>query len=276
MRDLRHKKMKPVQNKNRQKRERKPRKPIQFRRVLRKASRFCLGLILISVAWVACSEGYELVSKMALFRLERIEISRMKRMTRDEIIAAAGVKTGDSMMGLDPRQIAERLSKNPWIETIKVRRRFPGALTIELTEREPVALVNMGYLFYLDNKGDIFKPLKEGDGMDFPVLTGITEDDLAKDPAGTKAMLCSALGLLDLLKKNGTFRLEDVSEIHMDKGYGFTLFTAAGGVPVKLGNSDFSAKLSRLARIYKDLSAQMAQLEYVDLDYADKIVVKKV
>jgi cell division septal protein FtsQ len=265
MRDLRHTKIKP-----------KPRKPIQFRRILRKASRLCLGLILLSIAWIVCSEAYELVSNMALFRLERIEISPMKRMTRDEIIATAAVKTGDPMLGLDPRQIADRLSKNPWIETLKIRRRFPATLSIELTEREPAAVVNMGYLFYLDSKGDVFKPLKEGDRMDFPVVTGITEDDMAKDPEGAKQLLCSALGIMELLKKNSTFRLEDISEIHLDKGFGFTLFTASGGVPIRLGNDDFVGKLSRLSRIYKDLSANMARLEYIDLDYADKIVVKKV
>ena len=49
------------------------------------------------------------------------------------------------------------------------------------------------------------------------------------------------------------FSMEDVSEIHYDKGYGFTLFTAQGGVPVKLGNGDFEEKLGALARIYRDL-----------------------
>ncbi len=69
--------------------------------------------------------------------------------------------------------------------------------------------------------------------------------------------------------------LADISEIHYDKGYGFTLFTVRGGVPVKLGNGGYSEKLARLGRIYRDLQAQMPTLEYIDLDYSDKIIVKK-
>lgn len=276
MRDLHHKKMRPQPNRNRQKREKKPRRPLQFRRALRKAARLCAAFVLVTLAWTVYAEVSELVSGIRLFSLERIEVSRMKRVSRDEIIALAGVKPGDPMLRLDLKRVAEQIEKNPWVETLRLRRHFPSTLTIELTEREPVAVVNMGYLYYLDSKGEIFKPLTEGDRLDYPIFTGITEEDLGKDPAGTKAMISTALGIMDLLRKGTTFRLENVSEIHLDKGYGYTLFTAEGGIPVKLGNGDFQAKLARLSRIYGDLAAQSSALEYIDLNYSDKIVVKKV
>lgn len=276
MRDLHHKKAKPQQSRNRQKRERKPRKPIQFRSMLRKAARGCVGLLLVSVLWIVCVEVYELVTTATPFRLERIEITRTKRLTRDEIIALAGVKLGDPLLRLDLGRMAEHMEKNPWIETLKIRRRLPAALTIEISEREPVAVVNMGYLYYLDTKGEIFKPLTEGDRLDFPVITGITGEDLGKDPAGSKQMLQSALSIMALLRAGTVFRLEDVSEIHLDKGYGITLFTALGGIPVKLGNGEYNEKLARFSRIYRDLTTQIAMLEYIDLNYSDKIVVKKV
>jgi cell division septal protein FtsQ len=276
MRDMHHKKQSPLRNKNRQKRERKPRKPIQFRRMLKKAARVCAGLILVTLVWTVCTEMYEVFANATFFKLERIEMSRLRKLSRDEIVTLAGVKLGDSLLKLDLQHVAEQLEKNPWVENLNIRRRFPGTLSIEITERVPVAVVNMGYLYYLDDKGEIFKPLTEGDRLDFPILTGISEEDLVKDAEGTKTMISSVLGLMELLKKGTVFRLEDVSEIHLDKGYGYTLFTARGGIPVKLGNNDFQQKLARFSRIYQDLTAQIASLEYVDLNYSDKIVVKKV
>jgi cell division septal protein FtsQ len=273
---MHHKKQNPQRNRNRQKRERKPRKPIQFRRMLKKAARICMVLILLILVWTVATEAYEVFAKATFFKLERIEVSRMRQLSRDEIVSLTGAKLGDSLLKLELQHVAEQLEKNPWIEKLKVRRRFPGTLSIEITERVPVAVVNMGYLYYLDAKGEIFKPLTEGDRLDFPVLTGITEEDLLKDADGTKKMLTTALGIMDLLQKGSVFRLSDVSEIHLDKGYGFTLFTAQGGIPVKLGNSDFEGKLARFSRIYQELTTQIASLEYVDLNYADKIVVKKV
>lgn len=276
MRDLHQKKQNPQRNRNRQKRERKPRKPIQFRRMLKKTARICMVLILLTLVWTVVTEAYEVFAKATFFKLERIEVSRMRQLSRDEIVSLTGAKLGDSLLKLELQHVAEQLEKNPWIEKLKVRRRFPGTLSIEITERVPVAVVNMGYLYYLDAKGEIFKPLTEGDRLDFPVLTGITEEDLLKDADGTKKMLTAALGIMELLKKGSVFRLSDVSEIHLDKGYGFTLFTAKGGIPVKLGNTDFEGKLARFSRIYQELTTQIASLEYVDLNYADKIVVKKV
>jgi cell division septal protein FtsQ len=276
MRDMHHKKQNPQQNRNRQKRERKPRKPIQFRRMLKKAAQVCAALVLTTLVWTLGTETYEIFADATFFKLERIEVPRLQKLSRDEIVGLTGVKLGDSLLKLDLQHVAEQLEKNPWVEKLMVRRRFPGTLSIEITERVPVAVVNMGYLYYLDSKGEIFKPLTEGDRLDFPVLTGITEEDLLKDADGTKKMLTMALGLMDMLEKGTEFRLSDVSEIHLDKGYGYTLFTTQGGVPVKLGNSDFQGKLTRFSRIYKELTAQIASLEYVDLNYPDKIIVKKV
>jgi len=276
MRDMHHKKQNPQQNRNRQKRERKPRKPIQFRRMLKKAAQVCAAFVLTTLLWTLGTETYQIFADATFFKLERIEVPRLQKLSRDEIVGLTGVKLGNSLLKLDLQHVAEQLEKNPWVEKLKVRRRFPGTLSIEITERVPVAVVNMGYLYYLDSKGEIFKPLTEGDQLDFPVLTGITEEDLLKDADGTKKMLTMALGLMEMLKKGTEFRLSDVSEIHLDKGYGYTLFTAQGGIPVKLGNSDFQGKLVRFSRIYKELTAQIASLEYVDLNYPDKIIVKKV
>ncbi|MBP1752445.1 MAG: cell division protein FtsQ [Geobacteraceae bacterium] len=275
MRDLNHKKQR-LQNRNRPKKQKKSRKPINYRRFLKRGARIASVLAIAAILVVVCLETYELLARATFFRLEKIEASKSKRLKREEIIALSGVKPGDSMLRLDLRRVAAQIKKNPWVEKVRVNRYFPRTLSIEITEWEPAAVVNMGYLYYLDGKGEIFKPLTKGDNLDFPVITGITGEDLSKDPAGCKVMLKTALQLADLLKAGTVFKLADISEIHVDKGYGYTLFTAQGGVPVKLGNGNFPEKLTRLARIYKELSTQLPELEYIDLNYNDKIVVKKV
>jgi cell division septal protein FtsQ len=117
--------------------------------------------------------------------------------------------------------------------------------------------------------------LNQGDKLDYPVVTGFSEEEMNSNPAGTREALKTTCQLLRVLRERGAFILADVSEIHYDKGYGFTLFTANGGLPVKVGSGDFIAKIDRFARIYHDLMAQRPLLHYIDLDYLDKIVVKK-
>jgi cell division septal protein FtsQ len=253
----------------------KQRKPINYRSFFKKAVRLVGGVIVLSLVAVICYELYGIVIHTTFLRLDRIEVNSLKKLHRDDVIALAGVKAGDDMMSMKLKRIGEQLIKNPWVEKVKVRRYFPHTLAIEITEREPVAVINMGYLYYLDKKGEVFKPLTEGDRLDYPVLTGISEDDMWKDPAGSREALKESLNLIGFLSGGQILTLADISEIHFDKGYGFTLFTVHGGVPVKLGNSGFEEKLARLARIYRGLQAQMPTLEYIDLDYSDKIIVKK-
>lgn len=253
----------------------KQRKPINYRSFFKKAARLVGVVTVFSLVSVICYELYGVVIHTTFLRLDRIEVNSLKRLHREDVIAMSGVKAGDDMLAVKLKRVGEQLMKNPWVEKVKVRRYFPHTLAIEITEREPVAVVNMGYLYYLDKKGDVFKPLNEGDRLDYPVLTGISEEDMWKDPAGAREALKEALDLIEFLSGGQILTLAEISEIHFDKGYGFTLFTERGGVPVKLGNSGFGEKLARLARIYRGLQAQMPSLEYIDLDYSDKIIVKK-
>ncbi len=271
MRDLHQKKQKPV-NRNKAKRQRAP---LNYRRFFKRLVRLVSWVTVISLVGVIGYELHGFVARTAFLKLERIEINSLTRLTRDEILTQAGIKPGDGMLSLRLSTIGEQLGKNPWVAKVKLRRYMPNTLIIDIVEREPVAIANMGYLYYLDNEGEIFKPLTVGDRLDFPVITGITEEDLARDPAGAKAALKDALALMDLLRTGSALKLDDVSEIHFDKGFGFTLFAMERGIPVRLGSSDLPGKMQRLARIYRELQEQMASLEYIDLDYSDKIIVKK-
>lgn len=271
MRDLHQKIQRPV-HRNKPKRQRAP---LNYRGFFKKLVRVVSWVTVVSLIAVTGYEIYGVVARTTFLKLERIEINNLKRLTQDEILAQSGVKVGDGMLGLSLNTIGDQLGKNPWVAKVKIRRYMPNTLIIEIVEREPVAIANMGYLYYVDTNGDVFKPLTVGDRLDYPVITGVNEEDLTRDPAGAKVALKEALALMDLLRQGTALKLNDVSEIHYDKGFGFTLFALNRGIPVRLGTGDLPGKMQRLARIYPQLQEQMASLEYIDLDYNDKIIVKK-
>jgi cell division protein FtsQ len=254
----------------------KQRKKFDVRGFLKKIVRLTAAVVVVSLIFLVCFELYGFIGKTAFLRLDRIEVSGIKKLTREEVLSAASVKPGDDLLGLRLSRMGEQLAKNPWVASVRVRRNFPHSLFIDIQERQPVGVVSMGYLYYLDSHGEIFKPLQEGDSLDFPVITGLAEDDLIRDPAGTKETLKGVLALLQQLKeKRSGISIADISELHYDKGFGYTLFTMNRGLPIRLGTEGFSEKLDRLAKIYSQLEPQIPVLEYIDLDYNDKIVVKK-
>ncbi len=257
-------------------RARKQRAPLNLKKYLRPLGLGLLGLAGVALVGGTLYAGYRSLFSLTLFRLKEIRISPTRHLSRQEVMAIADLEPGRDLLRLDLKKMGEQLTQNPWVETVRIRRFYPDGLTITLSEREPLAVVNMGYLYYLDTKGTIFKPLSQGDRLDYPVVTGFSEDDLSSDPAGMKEALRATCELLTLLRGKCSFILADVSEIHYDKGYGFTLFTASGALPVRVGAADFAAKLGRLSRIYRNLMEQQQSIQYIDLDYNDKIVVKKI
>lgn len=272
MRELSLNNQKPA-TRNRFKKERRK---IDVRGFLKKTVRLTASIVVISMVVLVAYELYGFLGRTTFLRLDRIEVSGLKKLKREEVLAAAAVKEGDDLLSLRLARMGEQLAKNPWVENVRVRRSFPHTLSIAVVEREPVGVVSMGYLYYLDRKGEIFKPLQEGDSLDFPVITGLSEDDILRDPAGSRETLKVMLGLLDLLARNkGGVSVADVSELHYDKGFGYTLFTMDRGLPIRLGMDAFSEKLGRLSRVYTELQPQITGLEYIDLDYSDRIVVKK-
>ena len=100
-------------------------------------------------------EGYDLLAQIAL-----------------DMRSSWNHATDQLWQQLDP--LLWELTHNPWVETVRIRRFFPDSLSIAITEREPVAVVNMGFIYYLDKKGNIFKVLNQGDRLDYPVITGFS------------------------------------------------------------------------------------------------------
>jgi cell division septal protein FtsQ len=257
-------------------RAKKQRKPLNLKKYLRPLGMVFLCLSGIALVCGALFMGYRSLASLTFFRLKEIKVSPTKRLTRQEVMAIADVEPGKDLLRLDLKRMGEQLAQNPWVETVRIRRFYPDGLSIAISEREPLAVVNMGYLYYLDRTGTVFKTLSQGDRLDYPVVTGFSEEDLNSDPSGMKEALKSTCELLALLRVKCASILADVSEIHYDKGYGFTLFTASGGLPIKVGADDFAAKLGRLSRIYQSLMEQRQTIQYIDLDYNDKIIVKKI
>ena len=251
------------------------RTPRDLKKYLRPLKIAGTGLVAVSLACAALYGCYRAVTSATLFSLKSVDVSTTKHLTRDEILGLAGVEPGKDLLRMNLKVMGDHILQNPWVETVRINRYFPDGVSISITEREPVAIVNMGFIYYLDKKGNVFKVLNQGDKLDFPVVTGFSEEELGIDPKGSKEALESTCDLLKILREKGAFILADVSEIHYDKGYGFTLFTASGALPVKVGSGDFAAKVERFARIYRDLMVQLPLIHYIDLDYNDKIIVKK-
>ncbi|MFW0787088.1 FtsQ-type POTRA domain-containing protein [Gordonia sp. CPCC 206044] len=73
---------------------------------------------------------------------------------RDEILSAARVPDGTPLLQVDTQAVARRVAAIPSVESVRVQRSYPSALTITVVERTPVARIGDGdKVHVLDRSG---------------------------------------------------------------------------------------------------------------------------
>jgi cell division protein FtsQ len=128
-----------------------------------------------------------------------------------------------------------------------------------------VALVGLGGLYLVDERGQVFKRAAPGDGLDLPLVTGIDRDAWTDRRAEAEPLLAGALALLAAWSAEKLDVLAPISEVHVDADYGTTV-TTTGGAEIRLGQRDLEAKLSRLTRLLPALEAEGRKTEVIHLD----------
>jgi cell division protein FtsQ len=270
VRDLKSPKPKKVKG-NRRKREKRPR---DWKKIFHVGLQISLLTGSLALLAVGCFLGMKLVSDSGYFRIDSIRVQNQSRVSESEILALSDIRKGTNIFDLDLDMIGKKIEENPWIATARVERVFPREVIIQVTERVPKAVVNLGYLYYVDGSGEIFKLLDPGDSLDFPVITGIDRNFLLEKPKEGRRLLRVAMDLLGQIGQRKVFTLKNVSELNIDPTGEITLYTLDGGVPVQMGYGDFEEKLNRLERIYPQIASRLPVLKYIDLNVMDRVIVK--
>jgi len=273
MRDFKSQKPAKVKS-NRRKRQKEQRDWRKFFHRLLGAGVFLgkcsLGVLLLAAGGLAARQVFH----SGCFGVTKVTVENNGRVSSDEIVELSDIRPEANIFELDLEMIGRKIEENPWIASAQVERVFPREVVIRIGERLPKAVINLGYLYYVDAAGEIFKVLGPEDSLDYPVLTGIERRALLENPGECRRQLSEAMALLDELEERRIFALEDVSELNIDPTDGLTLYTYSGGVPVRMGYSNFRSKLDRLERIFPEIEPRLPALKYIDLNVADRVIVK--
>jgi cell division septal protein FtsQ len=229
----------------------------------------CLGMVLL----------YHQVLTSSLFSIKdnrNIEIEGLHRLSPEFILQLAKLSPPINLLAVKPALVEHSLESHPWIARATVTRKWPHRLHLRIQEREPVALVQLGELYYVDQRGNLFKPLSPGDPHDFPVITGLKQEYFAQGNGALREPLAQVFGLVELLKKaQPPLNLENISEVHVDRERGFTLYANGLGAGVDLGLEDFPEKLTKFGRIWPILSQKgyLPRTGRINLDYPERVLV---
>ena len=224
-------------------------------------SRLRVRLVLIAVALVLVAGapfwGPLLMRQLSFFRVRKVEIIGARYVSVGDVIDRLRVDTTASIW--DPTGPLEaRLASHPQLRRVRVRRKLPGTLVVDVEENLPVALVstNDGLTAY------------DARGVALPI-------DLARTPIDAPILPRRDLGVLaflGLLRTEAPALYDRVSEIRV-VGADEVLIDL-DGTPVRAMRDISTARLAEIEPVEEDLARRGFHAAELDLRYKDQVIAR--
>ena len=245
---------------------RRPRRPIRWLWVTG-AVALTLGTaaaVVVAGHWVLTTPRFAVVA---------VEVRGASRVPAQRILEVSGIVRGTNVWRINPDHVRARLEALPEIRRADVVRELPNRVSILVEERRPFTLVHAARLHWLDEDGRLLGEESHAVATDVPVISGLSEDELAtmRTKPGPRAR--AAITLIRALLRTGSSLAAEISEIDMSRAEGPVLYTV-DGVEVRLGSEEWEERLARLEGVLAQVTATQ-DVQGVDLRFRDQVVLKR-
>lgn len=228
------------------------------------------ALLLAGAVPVAVPRAVSWIKHHPYFLIDAIAIDGNRRLTDEQILDAARIAVGQSLWDLSLDRVRLRLENHPWILRARVHCRLPTRLAIDITERQPIAIVRFEELYYVDRRGRVLSALLAGDSRDLPVITGL-EEGIGR--AFAPLALPRAAQLLRWCERRGCG--DEISELLIDREDGVTMFPMSHRIAVHLGWGRWSEKLRLSARVVSAWRGRLDEVAVIDVSFRERVIVRR-
>jgi cell division protein FtsQ len=262
------------------------RKIQRIKSIFLSAVKLTLILISLSAAAAGAYEGYGYVVSSPYFNISDIAIEGNVSLERDEILSLCNIKEGQSIFSADMDNIYKLLKRHPWIRDASVKKELPDRLSIKINERIPAAVLKSNGFYLIDKDGVILTELKEDAEIVLPVILEPETFTYKEGKMVNSQEVLSSINIAERIKginsvfsglplKDEMLRLEPIS-INRVKLY---LRDREGYIIINSENMDKNFKnlpvaMKRLNEDTAPFHADGRELDYIDLSYRDKVIVK--
>jgi cell division septal protein FtsQ len=198
-----------------------------------------------------------------------VEVMGARSVPNSLIVWRAGIPEGANIVRLRPSRVARRVASLPAIRSVKVSRRLPHTVTIQVRERTPALFVRRPQgLLYMDQDGVCF----EGNGEDALPAVELVGIPLGRFAPGSRLVDDRLPAALDLIARAGRAglpprRLAVGSAGEMD-------LVLSSGATLKLGEfTQLAEKIDR-AKVALQALKKRGPVEYLDVSCLDAMVWK--
>lgn len=127
----------------------------------------------VAIVFEGFADARHSVANAAGFRIAEVALSGNRQITREEILAIAGVTGRKSLFFFDVDAARAKLKSNPWIADATVLKLFPDRLQVGITERRPFALWQInGKVSVIADDGTVLEPYVARRFVKLPFVVG--------------------------------------------------------------------------------------------------------
>ena len=253
------------------------------RRALRRRSALRAGKLALLAG--ACGlVGYHTVRMadargwLGLFRVREVRVVGAVVADPAVIVAEAGLM-GEELhywSVLDP--YVQRVRRDPLIESVRFRRRFPNGLVLEVVERRPIALLALDRLTPVDATGIVLPVNPFHARWDAPVLRiagrasaeGIVHGGRVRDSDVTLA-----LAWMEEVGRRYPELADEISSLDVDPAGTLTLRLVHAPGEVLLARDTPIEKMALVDDVLRDLREKGIGFTRLDVRFPDQIVVQR-
>ena len=204
----------------------------------------------------------------AEFAIQRVDVQTDGVIAPDQLRNWSGVKPGANLIALDLASVKRNLEFWPVIDSVSVERVLPRTLKIRVTERKPVAQVNMLRLdgangvvvsvFQLDAAGFAMQPLdprmsaiplSQMKAGRLPLISGLNVSQLQPGHRVELPQARAALQLISAFSRSPMAGLADLRQIDVSEP-GVVIATTGRGGEITFGLQNVEQQLRRWRVIY--------------------------
>ncbi|MGL5117401.1 MAG: cell division protein FtsQ/DivIB [Beijerinckiaceae bacterium] len=202
----------------------------------------------------------DIAARVAGFPIRSVDVSGVKELTKDEILAASGLSSADSLLFVDVNEARAAVKRLPLVAEASVRKLYPDRIDIRVVEREPFALWQQdGKVQVVSADGTIIDQMTERRYLKLPHVVGPGARLRVREYA---AILDQAPELRDRIRAGIL-----VSERR------WTL-KLTNGIDVKLPEEKPAEALRRLVALERDAKVLDKDIIAVDLRIAGRVAFR--
>ncbi len=242
---------KPKKNKNvkNNKKAQKEKKQIEKSK---KTNRKAVKIVRIIVLLIIIIGAIVYFMMSPVFDVKTITVTGNNKLSTEEIISIAEVNSDTNTFKINTKQAERKIKENPYIESVKVSRKLPSEITIELVERFPTYMLEyINSVVYINNQGYMLEITENK--IPVPIISGISTpiENFMEGNRLNKEDLQKLETVLKIMDTLGSYDLAGlVTGINVADKNNYTIYLAGERKTVYLGNaSNINTRIMYLKEI---------------------------